>query len=274
MLLALDHHLHSSLVLPRSLYLYAPVVPFPSILTHVVGSLGEEFKSLIRPYILNGLIKGIPSLFVDVHALYGEERKGESIDDGILTPQSRLLSFPDILIHNCITVCCLQLNPWPLNNRLDPALALPIELIPSPSLMDDWLDPALPLILGRPTQSHSHSLPRLTSLNSPLDPFSFFPLNSYPAPHAWTTDPIPPSFFTQLLIIEQPTQPALTLPIELIPSPSSLNDPPNPPLILPIEVIPSPSSLNSPLNPPSSHRTHTQPLIFKQPTRSCSRSSH
>ncbi|KAF8509158.1 hypothetical protein JB92DRAFT_3188648 [Gautieria morchelliformis] len=49
--------------------------PFPSILTHVVGLLGEEFKSLIRPYLLNGLIKGIPSLFVDVRALYVDNDK-------------------------------------------------------------------------------------------------------------------------------------------------------------------------------------------------------
>ncbi|KAF8518077.1 hypothetical protein JB92DRAFT_3142146 [Gautieria morchelliformis] len=184
-------------------------------------SLREEFKSLIRkslirPCLLNGLIKGIPSLFV-----HGDERKGESIDDGILTPPSRLLSFPDILIHNCIIIHCLQLNRWLLNNRLDPALALPIELIPSPSSLNSPLDTlsphrthTQPLIFAQPTRSRSRSshqshtqplifeqptrscsrpielTPSPSSLNSPLDPLSFFPLKSYPTPHLQTTHPI------------------------------------------------------------------------------------
>ena len=47
----------------------------------MIGSSGEEFRALIRPYLLNGLMKGIPSLFVDVRALYLDKDKRNIIEE-------------------------------------------------------------------------------------------------------------------------------------------------------------------------------------------------
>jgi N-alpha-acetyltransferase 15/16, NatA auxiliary subunit len=47
----------------------------------VAHSSGEDFRSLIRPYLLNGLIKGIPSLFVDVRTLYVDAEKRHIIEE-------------------------------------------------------------------------------------------------------------------------------------------------------------------------------------------------
>ncbi|KAF8508577.1 NMDA receptor-regulated protein 1-domain-containing protein [Hysterangium stoloniferum] len=41
---------------------------------------GDEFRELIQPYLTNGLVKGIPSLFVDVRALYVDEDKRKIIE--------------------------------------------------------------------------------------------------------------------------------------------------------------------------------------------------
>ncbi|KAF8582555.1 N-terminal acetyltransferase A, auxiliary subunit [Ramaria rubella] len=45
------------------------------------GSSRDDFRKLIRPYLLNNLTKGIPSLFVDVQALYVDEDKRKVIEE-------------------------------------------------------------------------------------------------------------------------------------------------------------------------------------------------
>jgi hypothetical protein len=111
------------------------------------------------------------------------------------------LNDPDLALALALPIEVIP-SPSSLNDPdlLALVLALPIEIIPSPSLLND---PDLAIALTLPTEHP----PSPSSLNSPPDP-------------------------------------ALALPIELIPSPSSLNSPPDPTLALPIELIPSPSSLN------------------------------
>jgi hypothetical protein len=36
---------------------------------------GDEFRNRVKPYLVNGLEKGIPSLFVDVKSLYADKEK-------------------------------------------------------------------------------------------------------------------------------------------------------------------------------------------------------
>lgn len=52
---------------------------------------GTEFRSRIRPYLVNGLEKGIPSLFVDVKSLYADADRmaavGEVVEEIIETLQ-------------------------------------------------------------------------------------------------------------------------------------------------------------------------------------------
>ncbi|KAF7300714.1 hypothetical protein HMN09_00957200 [Mycena chlorophos] len=42
---------------------------------------GEHFKELVKPYILSGLKKGIPSLFSDIKSLYQDTAKQQAIED-------------------------------------------------------------------------------------------------------------------------------------------------------------------------------------------------
>ncbi|KIJ50501.1 hypothetical protein M422DRAFT_159469 [Sphaerobolus stellatus SS14] len=41
----------------------------------------EEFKALVLPYLINGFVKGIPSLFVDIRPLYADEAKRKAIEE-------------------------------------------------------------------------------------------------------------------------------------------------------------------------------------------------
>ncbi|QRV81902.1 NMDA receptor-regulated protein [Ceratobasidium sp. AG-Ba] len=42
---------------------------------------GEEFKPLVEPYLWNGLKRGIPSLFVDIKALYKDDEKRRVVEE-------------------------------------------------------------------------------------------------------------------------------------------------------------------------------------------------
>lgn len=50
-------------------------------------STGAEFRNRVKPYLINGLEKGIPSLFVDIKSLYTDAEKmvavGEVVEDVI-----------------------------------------------------------------------------------------------------------------------------------------------------------------------------------------------
>lgn len=40
---------------------------------------GDDFRSLVEPYVTSGLTRGIPSLFADVKSLYVDEEKAKTI---------------------------------------------------------------------------------------------------------------------------------------------------------------------------------------------------
>ncbi|KAF8624974.1 hypothetical protein AX15_005610 [Amanita polypyramis BW_CC] len=45
------------------------------------AATGDKFKELVKPYVLSGLERGIPSLFADLKALYKDESKRQSIEE-------------------------------------------------------------------------------------------------------------------------------------------------------------------------------------------------
>ncbi|GLB39170.1 putative N-terminal acetyltransferase A, auxiliary subunit [Lyophyllum shimeji] len=49
---------------------------------------GDDFLDLVKPYLLSGLTKGIPSLFVDVKALYTDDAKRQVIEDIVETARA------------------------------------------------------------------------------------------------------------------------------------------------------------------------------------------
>jgi hypothetical protein len=44
-------------------------------------ALGDEFKSLVEPYLWSGLQRGIPSLFVDIKTLYKNDEKRQAVEE-------------------------------------------------------------------------------------------------------------------------------------------------------------------------------------------------
>lgn len=44
-------------------------------------SSGSEFRTRVKPYLINGLEKGIPSLFVDVKSLYQNPEKMAAVGE-------------------------------------------------------------------------------------------------------------------------------------------------------------------------------------------------
>jgi peptide alpha-N-acetyltransferase len=42
---------------------------------------GNDFKELVKPYLVSALTKGIPSLFADIKALYRDPQKQQIIED-------------------------------------------------------------------------------------------------------------------------------------------------------------------------------------------------
>ena len=55
-------------------------------------SPGDDFKELVKPYLLSALTKGIPSLFVDIKALYCDQQKQQIIEDIVGELQESLAS--------------------------------------------------------------------------------------------------------------------------------------------------------------------------------------
>jgi hypothetical protein len=46
-----------------------------------MDTLGDDFKELVRPYLLSRLKKGIPSLFADIKGLYDDASKQQIVED-------------------------------------------------------------------------------------------------------------------------------------------------------------------------------------------------
>jgi tetratricopeptide (TPR) repeat protein len=44
-------------------------------------AVGDDFKDHVRPYLLSGLTKGIPSLFSDIKALYRDDEKRKMVEN-------------------------------------------------------------------------------------------------------------------------------------------------------------------------------------------------
>ena len=42
---------------------------------------GDDFKELVKPYLVSAITKGIPSLFADIKALYCDQEKRQVIED-------------------------------------------------------------------------------------------------------------------------------------------------------------------------------------------------
>ncbi|KII91268.1 hypothetical protein PLICRDRAFT_38004 [Plicaturopsis crispa FD-325 SS-3] len=55
---------------------------------------GDTFKELANPYLVAGLTKGVPSLFADVKALYGDVQKRQVIEDIVEGLRQSLVSEP------------------------------------------------------------------------------------------------------------------------------------------------------------------------------------
>jgi tetratricopeptide (TPR) repeat protein len=55
-------------------------------------SPGEAFGDLVRSYLVSGLTRGVPSLFVDLKGLYGEQSKRQKIEEIIEEVREKLTS--------------------------------------------------------------------------------------------------------------------------------------------------------------------------------------
>lgn len=74
-------------------------------------STGSEFRNRVKPYLVNGLEKGIPSLFVDVKSLYKDGEKmaavGEIVEELIEALQKDSSLHDDgKLISTCTEIYC------------------------------------------------------------------------------------------------------------------------------------------------------------------------
>ncbi|KAF8726593.1 hypothetical protein AX14_007666 [Amanita brunnescens Koide BX004] len=78
--LSLDQPSSESLQLLRQMSSEVPRARAPLRLALNIAA-GDEFKELVKPYVLSSLQKGIPSLFPDLKALYKDEFKRQTIED-------------------------------------------------------------------------------------------------------------------------------------------------------------------------------------------------
>ncbi|KAJ3878416.1 NMDA receptor-regulated protein 1-domain-containing protein [Lentinula edodes] len=78
--LNLDENPSEALVILREFSTQLPKANVPRRLSLSLAS-NEEFQALAQPYLLSGLKKGIPSLFVDVKSLYVDHAKLRSLQD-------------------------------------------------------------------------------------------------------------------------------------------------------------------------------------------------
>lgn len=76
----LDQPSSESLQLLRQMSSEVPRARAPLRLALNIAA-GDEFKELVKPYVLSSLQKGIPSLFPDLKALYKDEFKRQTIED-------------------------------------------------------------------------------------------------------------------------------------------------------------------------------------------------
>jgi N-alpha-acetyltransferase 15/16, NatA auxiliary subunit len=50
----------------------------------------DEFRELVKPYLLSGLTKGIPSLFSDIKALYRDDEKRQIVEEIVESTQEEM----------------------------------------------------------------------------------------------------------------------------------------------------------------------------------------
>ncbi|TFK41639.1 NMDA receptor-regulated protein 1-domain-containing protein [Crucibulum laeve] len=78
--LSLDQPSPEALTILKEFSSQLPKAAAPKRLALTI-STGDEFKELAKPYLMAGLIKGIPSLFADVKALYQDKLKEQAVED-------------------------------------------------------------------------------------------------------------------------------------------------------------------------------------------------
>lgn len=71
----------------RELSAQLPQASAPQRLALTVAT-GNEFRELVKPYLLSGLTKGIPSLFSDVKTLYRDDEKRQAIEEIVETARA------------------------------------------------------------------------------------------------------------------------------------------------------------------------------------------
>jgi tetratricopeptide (TPR) repeat protein len=55
-------------------------------------AVGDDFKEFVKPYLLSGLMKGVPSLFSDIKALYRDDDKRQIVEDIVESAQAEFAS--------------------------------------------------------------------------------------------------------------------------------------------------------------------------------------
>ena len=82
--LAADITSKGALSILREISTQLPEASAPRRLALTVAA-GNEFRELVKPYLLSGLTKGIPSLFSDIKALYQDDEKRQIVEDIVET---------------------------------------------------------------------------------------------------------------------------------------------------------------------------------------------
>ncbi|KAF7975522.1 hypothetical protein HWV62_9339 [Athelia sp. TMB] len=75
-----DENRNEALELLSELSQISPRAAAPRRLALTVAT-GERFQELVKPYLLNALKKGVPSLFVDIKSLYVDAHKRQIVED-------------------------------------------------------------------------------------------------------------------------------------------------------------------------------------------------
>lgn len=81
----------NALSILREISSQLPRASAPRRLALTVAS-GNEFRELVKPYLLSGLTKGIPSLFSDIKALYRDDEKRQIIEEIVETARTEFAS--------------------------------------------------------------------------------------------------------------------------------------------------------------------------------------
>ncbi|KAF8223436.1 N-terminal acetyltransferase A, auxiliary subunit [Tricholoma matsutake] len=88
---AIDTTSKNALSILREISSQLPRASAPRRLALTVAS-GNEFRELVKPYLLSGLTKGIPSLFSDIKALYRDDEKRQIIEEIVETARTEFAS--------------------------------------------------------------------------------------------------------------------------------------------------------------------------------------